>query len=230
LLFPPCCMNCDADLNIHDRQTMLCTDCRDRLGLETWHGCPRCGGQIEPSEADVEGCIRCRRKRLQFDAVVALGNYHEGLRKTILFMKRPKHHALSMAFGRMLAQQRQGHLSLLNADVIVPIPMFWTRRLFRGKNNPEILAGCLAKHLEIPMHRNILVRCKNTSPQAGLRPNQRILNVRGAFQVRRPELVKNARVLLVDDVLTTGATCDEAAKMLKQAGASMVAVAVVARA
>ena len=107
--------------------------------------------------------------------------------------------------------------------------MFWTRRLRRGKNNPEILASCLAKHLGISMRRNALVRCRNTPPQAGLPPSQRFLNMRGAFRVRRPEFVKNPRVLLVDDVLTTGATCSEAAKVLKKAGAALVAVAVVAR-
>jgi predicted amidophosphoribosyltransferase len=84
--------------------------------------------------------------------------------------------------------------------------------------------------LNIPVRRRLLVRCRNTLPQAGLQPLQRFRNMRGAFRVRRGAGVEHARVLLVDDVLTTGATCSEAAKMLKQAGASMVAVAVVARA
>ncbi len=80
------------------------------------------------------------------------------------------------------------------------------------------------------MRTAILVRRRNTLPQAGLAPLRRFENVRGAFRVRRPNAVKDARVLLVDDVLTTGATCSEAADVLKQAGAAMVAVAVVARA
>jgi len=80
------------------------------------------------------------------------------------------------------------------------------------------------------VRRSVLVRCRNTLPQASLAPSRRFENVRGAFHVRRPGAVRGARVLLVDDVLTTGATCSEAAKMLKEAGAAMVAVAVVARA
>ena len=80
------------------------------------------------------------------------------------------------------------------------------------------------------MRTTILVRRRNTLPQASLAPSRRFENVRGAFRVRRPETVKGARVLLVDDVLTTGATCSEAANVLKQAGVAMVAVAVIARA
>jgi len=178
----------------------------------------------------LEDCIRCRKTPLKFDAVVALGSYHAGLRYSVLRMKLPAHDVLSMAFGRLLAERRRELLLGLCADVIIPIPMFWTRRLGRGKNNPEVLASCLAKPLGISARRGVLVRCRNTPPQAGLPPSQRFRNVRGAFRVRRPDVVKGARVLLVDDVLTTGATCSEAAKMLKQAGASMVAVAVVARA
>jgi ComF family protein len=114
--------------------------------------------------------------------------------------------------------------------VIMPIPMFWGRRLRRGKNCPETLAECLSQSLGVPMRRGLLVRHRNTLPQNNLTPAHRFKNMRGAFRVRRPTIVAGARVLLVDDVLTTGATCSEAAKTLKQAGAETVAVAVVARA
>jgi ComF family protein len=112
----------------------------------------------------------------------------------------------------------------------VPIPMHWTRRIGRGINNPDVLAQCLAKSLGIPLRRDILVRRVNTTPQAALPPSKRFENLHGAFRVRRPQAADGARVLLVDDVLTTGATCSEAAKMLKRAGAAAVFVAVVARA
>jgi ComF family protein len=167
---------------------------------------------------------------LKFDAVIPLGGYHAGLRDAILRMKRPAHDALSAAIGRLLAARRRDDLAAISADVILPIPMFWRRRLARGKNSPELLANCLAKSLGVPMRRRVLVRLRNTPPQAGLPPSRRFENVRGAFRMRHPEAVKDARILLVDDVLTTGATCSEAAKTLKQAGAAMVAVAVAARA
>lgn len=167
---------------------------------------------------------------LKFDATVTLGSYHAGLRDVVLRMKRPMHTALSVAMGELLVRRRGEQLLDHRADVIVPIPMFWARRLYRGINSPEILARCLASSLGIPVRRNLLVRCRNTLPQANLPPSRRFKNVRGAFRVRHPNAVQDARVLLVDDVLTTGATCSEAANMLKRAGAATVLVAVIARA
>jgi predicted amidophosphoribosyltransferase len=130
-------------------------------------------------------------------------------------MKRPTHNALTIAMGRLLFRQRHQQLTEHPADVVVPIPMYWTRRLGRGINNPDVLANCLGTSLGLPVHR-LLVRCLNTRPQAELPPSRRFENMRGAFRVRRPEMVKDARIWLVDDILT--------------AGAAWVGVAVVARA
>jgi ComF family protein len=132
--------------------------------------------------------------------------------------------------GRLFFEQRRGLLEAAEPDLVVPVPMFWTRRLRRGINSPDVLARCLGESLQKPVRRDVLVRRVNTLPQADLSPAQRRTNMHGAFRVRRPDDVKNARILLVDDVLTTGATCNEAAKMLKRAGASSVVVAVIARA
>ena len=185
---------------------------------------------MSDAEALPGHCPLCQKTTLRFDTVIPLGAYDAELREAVLRMKRPAHDRLSLAMGRLLVAQRREQLVGLGPDLIVPIPMFWWRRLGRGKNSPDVLASCLAKSLGVPMRRRALVRRRNTQPQAGLPPSRRFLNMQGAFRVRRPKAVKDARVLLVDDVLTTGATCSEAAKMLKQAGAAMVAVAVVARA
>lgn len=112
----------------------------------------------------------------------------------------------------------------------MPVPMHWRRRFAKGKNSPELPAQCVAKSVGSPARRGVLIRHHDTPSQKGLTVSRRFENMRGAFRVRRPALIKDARVLLIDDVLTTGATCSEAAKTLKQAGAAMVAVAVIARA
>jgi ComF family protein len=231
LLFPPRCVHCGTDLLDHGDlgDLSLCAGCIAQLGPVTWHGCKRCGSGVLEDDGTGGDCAVCRDVALRFDRVIPLGHYYGDLRAAVLRMKRPAHDALSMALGRLLVQRRREELVELCADVIVPIPMFWGRRLGRGKNSPEALADCLARSLRIPVRRSVLVRCRNTPPQASLAPARRFQNVRGAFRVRRPETVLRTRVLLVDDVLTTGATCSEAAKMLKQAGAAMVAVAVVAR-
>jgi len=145
-------------------------------------------------------------------------------------MKHPQHENLALAMGRLLGQKRFSELDELEAEIIVPVPMYWKRRLRRGTNSAELLARCLGRKLGLPVRRRLLVRCKNTQPQSELSAKKRFSNMRGAFRVRLPQQLKDVRVLLVDDVLTTGATCSEAAAVLKKAGAAMVAVAVVARA
>ncbi len=135
-----------------------------------------------------------------------------------------------MAVGHLLWLRRGAPLVALQADLLVPIPMHWRRRLLRGANSPELLADRLARRLGVPVANRLLIRCRNTKPQADLKPKERFGNVRGAFRTAKGYGLQGARVVLVDDVLTTGATCSEGAKVLKQAGASMVGVAVVARA
>ena len=229
LLFPPRCACCDAEL-YEKNGHFLCVDCLARLGPATWHGCRRCGGQVLDCGFAPQRCVSCRDAPLKFDGAIVLGSYHAGLGDAVLRMKRPSHDALSAAMGRLLAERRREQLLEQQADLIVPVPMFWRRRLVQGVNSADILARCLAKSLGIPVRRDVLVRCRNTLPQANLSPLRRFENVRGAFRVRRPEVVRDTHVMLVDDVLTTGATCSEAAMTLKQSGVAHVTVAVVARA
>jgi ComF family protein len=163
----------------------------------------------------------CKHPPLLFDTVVTIGGYQNNLRDAILRMKHPQHENLALAMGRLFGQKRFSELDELEAEMIVPVPMYWKRRLRRGTNSAELLARCLGRKLGLPVRRRMLVRCKNTVPQSELSAKNRFSNMRGAFRVHWPQQLKGVRVLLVDDVLTTGATCSEAA---------MVAVAVVARA
>jgi len=145
-------------------------------------------------------------------------------------MKRRRSEPLSAAMGRLLAVRRARPLKDLDADLILPVPMYWARKLARGTNSPEVVARCLAQQMRIPVSCRTLRRYRNTLPQKDLPVGQRFRNVRGAFAVRRSYDLQGARVLLVDDILTTGATCSEAAGVLIKAGAAMVAAVVIARA
>lgn len=230
LLFPPRCAYCDADLPPEQHDLLLCADCGLLLGPEFWPGCTGCGAVGAADGGPAGRCGLCRAVPLAFDAAISLGGYEGGIRKAVLRMKRPSHDSLSAAVGRLFALRRQRRLAELKADLIVPVPMYWSRRLGRGTNSPEILARSLGVSLGIPVGRRVLWRRRNTLPQTDLTPPQRFQNVRGAFDVGAGYNIRGVRVLLVDDILTTGATCSEAAGMLKQAGAAMVAAAVVARA
>jgi ComF family protein len=108
--------------------------------------------------------------------------------------------------------------------------MHWWRRLGRGFNSPDVLAQVLARALRVPWSPELLTRRRNTLPQMRLAPKMRFQNLRGALRLRADGAIAGRRVLLVDDILTTGATCSEAARVLKQAHAAWVGVAVLARA
>ncbi len=237
LLFPPCCVHCDAELLAEADDLMLCDACCGKLSPPAWTGCPRCGALLAgKTSAGAAGCPVCREVVLRFEQVIPLGAYDGVLREAVLKTKRLGREDMANALGCLLARRRSAELSAFRPDLIVPIPMYWSRRLRRGINSPEILARCLGRHLGVPVAQKLLVRTRNTPPQKDLMPGERFRNVRGAFRLGRggvpggPERLQDSRIILVDDILTTGATCSEAAGVLKRAGVQMVAAAVVAKA
>jgi ComF family protein len=159
-----------------------------------------------------------------------LGIYDGELRRVVLRMKRSSGETLAVNMGRLLGQCRAEEIAAIHADIVVPIPMFWTRKLKHGINSAELLAELLAQTVGLPYRRRVLARKRNTVRQMELTPPARFQNLRNAFRLRAGYDLRDSRVLLVDDVLTTGATCSAAAETLKRAGARSVAVAVLARA
>jgi predicted amidophosphoribosyltransferase len=132
--------------------------------------------------------------------------------------------------GHLLWQRCRDRLTALKPDVVVPIPLHWRRRLVHRTNSAALLAEVLAARLHVPLAEGLLQRRRHTVRQFDLTPPQRWENVRRAFGVRAGYHLTSAHVLLVDDILTTGATCSEAARALRKAGAERVTIAVVARA
>lgn len=229
LLFPPSCASCGVELFSVEDELLLCSDCRGALGPEDWTYCLRCGAPASPDQPAPESCEMCQNVRLQFDTVVSLGSYRSELGDAVLRMKQGNGEPLSAALGRLYCHRRGADLEALAPDFVLPVPMFWIRRLKRGTNSPDILARSIARHLRVPLVQGMLVRRRNTAPQPSLRPRERFRNVRQAFGIRAGYDLNGVRVVLVDDTLTTGATASEIAGLLKRAGAAMVAVAVLAR-
>lgn len=231
LLLPPRCNHCDTDMPSAADGLLLCEECRRLLGPETWPCCRGCGASLPEELAGADQCGWCRNGRFRFDAVVPLGAYWGSLRDVILHMKHRAGDRLSATLGHLYTTRRGAIVDRLEPDLVIPVPMHWRRRVVRGTNSATILAGKLASYLHLPLEDQALIRCRNTPPQADLPPSGRFRNVRGAFRLDSGyPLLEGAKVLLVDDVLTSGATCSEAAKVLKQAGAAAVVVAVLGRA
>jgi ComF family protein len=168
-------------------------------------------------------CSMCRLGLTGFDTVYTFGSYEATLRGLIHLFKYNQVRPLAKPLGALLARAIPREHRF---DVIVPMPLHWKKRWSRGYNQSELLAKEVARRWGVPVER-IVRRTKATAPQAGLSNSKRRLNVRGAFAASKS--VKGLRVLLIDDVLTTGATASACARVLKRAGASHVAVAAVAR-
>lgn len=226
LLYPPCCAYCGDDLPAPEGILRLCASCIANLTPPAGETCPKCGSKVSSGSS----CVPCSKRRLHFDSVTLLGPYEGDLRTAVLRMKRASHEPLARAMGELLAERRLSQLSALSSHVAVAVPMHWTRMWARGLNNPEVLAACLGRRLHTLVNPHILRRVRRTQSQGHLPRRKRFKNLGGAFRVPRHFELTGVHVLLVDDVMTTGATCSEAARALKAAGAARVNVAVLARA
>ena len=171
-------------------------------------------------------CALCRQGLAGFDAAYTFGFYEGPLRQLIQVFKYSGVRTLARPLAEMLSRALPRDARY---DVIVPMPMHWLRRAARGFNQADLLACELSRKTAVPVHRAVR-RVKRTPPQAGLTSAKRRANVSAAFKVSNRAAVEGRRVLLIDDVLTTGATAGVCAGVLKRAGAASVTVLTVARA
>jgi ComF family protein len=170
-------------------------------------------------------CSLCRLGLTGFDKVYTFGSYEDTLRELIHLFKYGRIRPLARVLGELTARAIPREHRF---DLIVPMPLHWRKRWSRGYNQSELLAKEVARRWGVPV-KNIVRRVKATAPQAGLSNSKRRLNVRAAFRMRKGSNIKGLRVLLIDDVVTTGSTASACASVLKRAGAGHVAVAAVAR-
>ena len=175
---------------------------------------------------DADGCCRlCRSGMRGFDAACCFGTYEGTLRQLIHLFKYSRMKPLAKPLAEYLAAALPRDQRF---DIVVPMPLHWRRRWQRGFNQSELLARVTARRSGIPMV-NAVRRVRATESQAGLSNAQRRENVSGAFRVKDGGRVQGLRVLLIDDVMTTGATAAACAQALKRAGAKSVALLALAR-
>ena len=225
LLFPMACQVCGGD----GLEGAFCGECRRALLAARGPACPRCALPVGPHALIEGGCSKCRGRALGFDAALALGMYEGPVREICLKLKRGSNAWLARwtadlmfdAFGEALREQA--------ACGVTYVPLHWRRRFERGYNQAEAVAARLAKRLDLRLVRP-LRRVRRTPKLSGIGRVERAELMRGAFRVKHGAKLGGARVLLIDDVLTTGATCGAAARALRKAGASGVTAIVVARA
>ncbi len=229
LLFTQECLACQTELPENHSGVALCVDCRAEIPPIAWPLCRRCAAAVPEYPGHVATCPRCEEHRLCFDATYSLGHYEGLLRELVLRMKTDRREQLAQVFSRMICERHGESLRQLAADAIMPIPMTPWHRLRRKTNPPEVIAAGVGRELGIPVFRRLLKRKHDLHPQRGLSSAGRFRNVRGGYHIRNGYKIAAPHILLVDDVLTTGATCSEVARILKRSGVARVTVLVVAR-
>lgn len=226
LVYPNACWGCHKTLP--PERESLCIECTSALTLDPHNTCPRCASTIGPFMESDEGCRRCQDEAFYFDRAVRMGTYAGLLREVILRIKYGKEETLAEVVGKVWARVLPVRLEC-SPDLIVPIPLHWTRAWSRGFNQSETLAHALAHGMNRPCLPRIIRRIRRTPPQVRRATSaDRRINVRGAFALRGNPKVQGKIVLLVDDVLTSGATASAAAAVLKPLKPAAIIVAVLA--
>jgi competence protein ComFC len=218
LLFPKFCVNCKTE------GFYLCPDCFSLIEILDRQYCPFCEN---PSVTfDGKTCKKCRRTK-HLDGLYCAASYENQIIKKLIHSYKYEPFVKDMA--PTLARLMISHLAVLNKlqndfkdFILVPVPVHPKKLKFRGFNPAEELAKVLSEYLEIPVFPGALVKTKQTPPQAELKKEERQKNIKGIFSVENKGVVLENKILLVDDVFTTGATTEECALVLKRSGAGEV--------
>ncbi|WP_299443772.1 ComF family protein [uncultured Rhodospira sp.] len=231
LILPPRCLRCGE---VVAGDGALCVACFREATFITPPLCHRCGVPFggdwaEPVAEEAAGllCAACARRPPPWHRARAALIYDDGARPLLLAFKHGDRTDAAGALGGWMA--RAGASLLESADLIIPVPLHRTRLWRRRFNQSALLAAAVARRARRPWAARLLIRAKATPTQGGLGAAGRVENVRGAFRLLRPERVAGRRILLVDDVLTTGATLAEGARVLRNGGAAAVDVLTLAR-
>ncbi len=231
-MLPPLCLGCSE---IVDEPGALCRACWGRVAFLSQPQCACCG---YPFAADADAgddagggalCGACLAHPPRYRRARAVFAYDDRARALVLPFKHGDRTDMARAYGRWMA--RAGAELMADAELIAPVPLHWRRLFSRRYNQSVLLARGVSCETKTPLAPDLLLRVRWTGSQAGLKARERRSNVRQAFEVhpRWVERIRGKGVVLVDDVLTTGATVEACARALQKAGAGHVDVLTLAR-
>lgn len=226
-LFPPACLMCGRSPPA--TPAALCSQCISELASDGAAYCQRCAAPVGPHLQLQADCPHCRKENYAFRRVLALGAYDGELRRAVLMGKDVHGSPIVGALAELILDRHLADFWTEPFEAVVPIPHHWQRRLWRVHSPSETLGERLANRLRRRYAPHILRKPRPTAQQSTSPPSERRRQQRGAFEVPEGVRLDGARLLLVDDVLTTGATADAATRVLRAAGAADVFVAVLAR-
>jgi ComF family protein len=227
LVFPRVCAGCGGETGADGGH--LCWDCRSAFRVVDGAMCDRCGDPVDGIPGVRYRCSWCQCEEPSFDLARSAVRYRGPARDAIHLMKYGAGlHVVGVWIPWLVACSRT-HYAGLHFDGVTFVPMSARRERERSYNQARLLAAGLARALDLPLETGVLARGRDTCTQTRLTMKERRENVRGAFLATCPERVRHRRFLLVDDVITTGATVNACSAALKEGGAASVHVVSVAR-
>ena len=228
LVFPPRCAACGV-LRTGPEERSFCPACFSGIRFIAPPLCPCCGIPMAGAGGD-HPCGDCLVSRPPYRVARAVARYESVLHDVVHVFKYKGKTTIGEILGKMMADHAYSGFTIADYSLIVPVPLHPKRLRERGFNQALILAREISKRFSLPLEFLALERHKLTEPQVNLSKEQRLENVRGAFAVRKNKRIEGQRVILVDDVYTTGSTIKECAGTLMRSGAADVAVLTLARA
>ncbi len=222
VIFPATCASCDSAL-WDDPVPFVCQTCWEALTPISGPCCPHCGvpytSSVALSHSPDHECGACRSKSPAFTQTWSLFPYQPPLKEAIILFKYRGKRSLTKPFIQKMLPALP---ALPNIDLLIPVPLHPQRLREREYNQSHLLAHGLSQHLQIPLLISCLLRVRPTVPQTSLTKKQRLTNLHRAFSINNACHIQDKRILLIDDVFTTGTTLHECAKTLRKSGSGPV--------
>ncbi len=215
---------CCGKITDDTRTYSLCNECMSAVKWAVGRTCAKCGKPLSPNDPR-EICFNCTEHRHEFDRGFTCAEYGAHERSIVYSLKYDDRLDIAALIAEMMTDRMKAEFGAdglaARYDLLVPVPASRRRREIRGYNQAELISMHFSENTGVPFRGEILQRTRETIAMKGLTPDERRLNIRGSFELKKGALstVRGARCLIVDDIYTTGATIDETARVLKASGA-----------
>ncbi len=217
MLYPRRCPIC-SDIAM-PKGELVCPECMDNIPYVKEPRCYRCGKELRDERT--EYCFDCSKHTMYYEKGVSLFRYNHVMRRAMDGFKYKNRQEYADFFTAELIRVYGDVMQSWGADAIIPIPIHKSRRKVRGYNQAELLAEPISEFLKVPMEAKLIVRTRKTKPQNKLNDKERQKNIEGAFKIAE-NVVQLKKVILVDDIYTTGSTINACARLLREAGVKQV--------
>lgn len=219
-IYPPACPVCNKPLGYKQGKRLKIHDiCRKELVYIGKNRCLKCGKEI--ADENNEYCYDCMHRSHEYNQGVAVYQYTKGIKQSVYQYKYKNKREYAIFYGQEIYDRCSDIINAWNPEVIIPVPLHISKYKKRGFNQAQLIAKQISEHTNITLENDILLRCRKTVPMKKLNDKQRLKNLKNAFIINQ-NIVKYKRVLIVDDIYTTGSTIDECARALKNRGVEQV--------